>query len=62
MVIREEIEVSDKIAVSGGFGDVRSGTYMGSLVAVKAARVAAQDNLQKTRKVEHHQYFRAAWS
>jgi len=51
MVITEKIEVSDETPVSGGFADVRSGTYMGDLVAVKTARVTAQDNLQKIRKV-----------
>ena len=51
MKIRETFEVSDEISAAGGFGDVRSGTYNGSLVAVKAARVAARDNLQKIRKV-----------
>ena len=51
MVVTEEIEVSDEIAISGGFGDVNPGTYMGDRVAVKTARVAAQDDLQQIRKV-----------
>ena len=50
MVITEQIEINPKILASGGFADVRSGTYMGHLVAVKTLRVAAQDDLQKTRK------------
>ena len=50
MVITSGLEVSDKIIASGGFGDVRSGMYMGSAVAVKTAKVAAKD-FQKIRKV-----------
>ena len=51
MMIKEKMEVSDEIIISGGFGDVRSGTYMDAPVAVKAVRVAAKDDLQKIRKV-----------
>ena len=50
MVITGGLEVSDKIIASRGFGDVRSGVYKGSAVAVKTARVAAKD-LQKIRKI-----------
>ena len=51
MMIREKIEVSDKIVASGGFGDVRPGVYMGGSVAVKTVRIASRNNLQKIRKV-----------
>ena len=51
IVIREQIEVSDEMLAFGGLGSVRSGTYMGCLVAVKTARVPARGNLQKIRKV-----------
>lgn len=51
MIIKGTIEVSDGICISGGFGDVRTGTYNGGLVAVKATRIAARDNVQKIRKV-----------
>ena len=51
MVVKENLEVGDTILASGGFADVRCGTYMGRLVAVKAARVTPRDNLQRIRKV-----------
>jgi serine/threonine-protein kinase TNNI3K len=51
MIITEEIKVSDKILASGGFADVRTGTYMGHLVAVKTMRVPEQDDFLKIRKV-----------
>ena len=51
MVIAGEIEVGKKILASGGFADVRSGTYKGHLVAVKTLRVTELDDLQKIRKV-----------
>ena len=51
MMIKEKMEVSDEMIISDGFGDVRSGTYMGTPVAVKTVRVAAKDDLQKIRKV-----------
>lgn len=51
MIIRETFEVSDEISAAGGFGDVRSGTYNGDLVAVKAARVSGRGDIQKIRKV-----------
>ena len=50
-MITEKIEVEDKILASGGFADVRRGKYMGHLVAVKALRVAEQDDFAKIRKV-----------
>ena len=51
MMIADEIEVPDEILASGGFADVRTGTYMGHLVAVKTTRVPKQDDLLKIRKV-----------
>jgi len=51
MVITEKIEVEDKILANGGFADVRIGTYMGHLVAVKKLRVGETDDLMKIRKV-----------
>ena len=51
MMITEEIEVSEKILASGGFADVRTGKYMGHLVAVKSMKVAELDDLSKLRKV-----------
>jgi serine/threonine protein kinase len=51
MIITERIEASDKILASGGFADVRSGRYMGRLVAVKTLRVTEQDDLLRIRKV-----------
>ena len=50
-MITENIEVSDKILANGGFADVRTGTYMGHLVAVKTMKVSEQDDFQKLRKV-----------
>ena len=35
MMIEDEIKVLGEILVSGGFADVRTGTYAGHLVAVK---------------------------
>jgi len=51
MIIAEKIEVSEEIFASSGFADVRPGKYMGTLVAVKSMRVAAQDDLSNIRKV-----------
>jgi len=51
MVIAKEIKVSDNVLAFGGFADIRTGTYMGHLVAVKIVRVARQDNFLKIRKV-----------
>ena len=45
------IEVSDEILGSGGFGDVKSGTYQGRPVAVKIMRISAKDNFPRIRKV-----------
>jgi hypothetical protein len=51
VVITEKVKVSDDILASGGFADVRTGTYKGHLVAVKTMRVAKQDDIVKLRKV-----------
>ena len=51
MVIKEELQISDKVDASGGFSDVRVGTYKGCRVAVKRVRVAMSDNLLEMRKV-----------
>ena len=51
MIITEKIEISNDTLASGGFADVRRGTYMGQLVAVKTMRVAMQDDFLKIRKV-----------
>jgi len=50
-MISDEIEVSGGALASGGFADVRTGTYAGRLVAVKTMRVAKQDDFLKIRKV-----------
>ncbi|KAF9643193.1 kinase-like protein [Thelephora ganbajun] len=50
ITITENIEVEGGIHASGGFADVRSGRYMGCLVAVKTLRVAMHDDLLKIRK------------
>ena len=57
MMITDKIEISDKILVSGGFADVRTGTYMGTLVAVKTMRVHEQDGFTKIRKVSIYDCF-----
>ena len=57
MMITEKVEVSDMILASGGFADVRTGTYMGHLVAVKTMRVGVQDSLSKLRKVSINNIF-----
>ena len=50
-MIKAKFEVSDEILAHGGFGDVRRGRYHGRPVAVKTARIAPRDDLQKMRKV-----------
>ena len=57
MVITEKIAVTDKILGSGGFADVKTGTYMGHLVAVKIVRVTEQDDLLMIRKVSINDTF-----
>jgi hypothetical protein len=61
MMITEEIKVSDKVLSSGGFADIRSGTYMGHLVAVKTLRVTDAYGLPKIRKVIADSILSAAW-
>ena len=61
MTITENIEVSDKILANGGFADVRTGTHMGHLVAVKTMRVSEQDDFQKLRKVSVDDVSPSAW-
>ena len=51
MKITKNIMISDKILASGGFSDVRTGMYMGRLVAVKTMRAAEQDDYLRLRKV-----------
>jgi len=49
--IKENIEVSNQVLGSGGFGDVRLGTYEGGPVAVKIMKVSAPDKFARIRKV-----------
>ena len=51
MVITKKIAVTDKILASGGFADIRTGKYVGHVVAVREIRVPEQDNILKIRKV-----------
>ena len=51
MVITEKIEAQTRIHASGGFADIRQGSYMGHLVAMKTLRVAKRDDAPKIRKV-----------
>ena len=60
-MITEEIEVSDKILASGGFANIRTGSYMGHLVVIKALRVMEQDDLPKIRKVSVNDTLSAIW-
>ena len=61
MVIKEKLDVSDRVLATGGFADVRRGRYMGHLVAVKTVRVSMQDDLLKKWKVSRNGVFSAAW-
>ena len=61
MIITEKIEVSADIFASGGFADVRRGTYNGHLVAVKTMRVTEQDDPLKIRKVRANDIFSVTW-
>ena len=61
MIITDKIETSDDILASGGFADIRRGTYMGHLVAVKTLRVAIQDDPLKIGKVSINNVFFPAW-
>ena len=51
MRIAGGIEVADELLASGGFADLRSGTYGEHLVAIKTLRVTARDDYVKIRKV-----------
>ena len=51
MTITDNIDVEEDILASGGFADVRCGTYQGCRVAVKTLRIAEQDDVEKIRKV-----------
>ena len=62
MVITEKIKASDEILASGGFADIRTGTYKGHLVAVRNIKVAKQDNILRIRKVSINSIFSATWN
>ena len=51
MMITDKIEVSADILLSGGYADVRTGTYFGATVVVKTIRVDERDDFTKIRKV-----------
>jgi hypothetical protein len=51
MIVAERIEDEDRILASGGFADIRRGSYMGHFVAVKTLRVSKQDDFLEIRKV-----------
>jgi len=51
MTVTENIEVPDKIVASGGFADVRRGTYMGRFVAVKTVKIPEEGDFLRIRKV-----------
>ena len=57
MTIADKIEVSNDILASGGFADVRKGTHLNTLVAVKTMRIDEQDGFMKIRKVRTYRYF-----
>jgi len=63
MMISDKIEVDEKILANGGFADVRCGTHMGQLVAVKTIRddVAALGDPHKIRKVSINRNFSTIW-
>ena len=61
MIIPEKIDTSDDIIASGGFADIKRGTYTGQLVAVKTMRVAMQDDFLKIRKVTINDIFFLPW-
>ena len=62
-MITDKIEVSDNILASGGFSDVRTGTYLGALVAVKTMRVEEQDYfMKKISKVSIYAVSSTTWT
>jgi len=50
-MITEEVRVSDEILPSGGYSEVRTGTYEGCPVTVKTIRAGKQDDFREIRKV-----------
>ena len=60
MIITEGIEVSDELHPSGGYADVRAGTYKGCLVVMKTMRLTKQDDSREIRKVSVNGIFSAA--
>jgi len=56
MIITKKVRVANEILASGGFSDIRSGSYMGHRVAVKALRVAVKDDVVKIRNVSAGRY------
>ena len=50
-MITDKIEVSDNVLASGVYADVRTGMYLGAVVAVKTMRVDGQDGFTRMRKV-----------
>ena len=59
LMITENIDVGGGILASGGFADVRCGTYLGHRVAVKTLRVTEKDDMVKIRKVSISAIFSA---
>jgi hypothetical protein len=57
MMITGKVRVEPEVLASGGFADVRRGTYRGHGVAVKALRVALKDDISKIRKVSANNGF-----
>ena len=51
MIIAEKIEIGRNIVGSGGFADIKSGTYAGHAVAVKTLKIAVLDDIHKARSV-----------
>ena len=51
MTITDNVDFERDILASGGFADVRRGTYLGHPVAVKTLRVAEKDDVVKIREV-----------
>ena len=60
-VATEEIAVSDEIFTIGGFGDIRSGTYKGTPVALKTMSGRESQDFQEMRKVSINSISSPAW-
>ena len=58
----DKIEVSDNIVASGGFTNIRTGSYLGALVAVKTMKVDERDGFMKIRKVSIYGVFSTTWT